>query len=126
TVPAGESVSCVELRTDDLDVTLDPASISWSPASDALVFAERSAQYLVDSDIWRFEIATGELTNLTDDGVGGGLPIISSEDDTEEFLVDLVPAWSPDGATIAFSRFTFGADDPIPTYVMLIDVASGD
>jgi hypothetical protein len=124
TVPDAEEVACVNLN--DQRIRLDPVSINWSPDSSALVFSEHSFQFLIDSDVWMLKIETASLTNLTDDGVVGGLPLIADEPLDHPFLVDLVPAWSPDGATIAFSRFVHPGEGDTPTSLMLLDVASGE
>lgn len=132
TVPDAEEIACTNLL--ELRINIDPASINWSPDGSALVFSERAAQFLVDSDIWLFELETSTLTNLTDDGVAGGLPsgggggLLTIPGDALEdpFLVDLVPAWSTDGATIAFSRSILSGAGDTPTSLMLLDAATGE
>ena len=101
TVPDADVVSCADL-TGPL-IRIDPATIAWSPESDRIVFAERIAQFLVDGDLWMFDIASGELTNLTDDGIDASIPFASDEEH-DPYLLDFAPAWSPDGSLIAFSR----------------------
>ena len=86
---------------------LDVDSFAWAPDGRHLAFTELAAPLLVDSDLWLLAIETAELRNLTDDGVGGGLPV--ADDDDRPFQVDLVPAWSPDGTELAFIRLGRGA-----------------
>jgi hypothetical protein len=123
-VPEGEEVACANLR--DLSIMIDPVSINWAPDNSAMVFTEDSTRYMIDSDLWHFDLATATLTNLTDDGVSGRLPLIADEPLSEPFLIDLAPAWSPDGSTIAFSRTILTGEGDSPTLMMLLNVASGD
>jgi dipeptidyl aminopeptidase/acylaminoacyl peptidase len=74
-------------------------SVAWSPDGSRLVFTENFTQYLEESDIHVFDVGSGEVTNLTDDGVEGS-PFGSDEPSD----IDLAPAWSPDGTEIVFAR----------------------
>jgi hypothetical protein len=123
TVPDAEQVSCTQLPGNV--IRIDPTTINWSPASDALVFGERITEFLVDGDIWHFDIESGDLTNLTEDDYLGPLSLRSDEE-YDPIPVDFAPAWSPDGSTIAFSRTTLTGADDSPTAMMLLDVASGE
>ena len=82
----------------------------WAPDSTAVAFPS-SQPDLGDSDILLFELATGRVTNLTDDGYYGyvdvlGLRADSVTDPTNDYgiPVDDTPVWSPDSQQIAFSR----------------------
>ena len=124
TVPDSELVNCVDLI--DVSVRIDPASIAWSPDASALVFAERIVDFSVDGDLWLLDVESGELTNLTDDGVADTFPM-GEEEAPEPFLLDLNPAWSPDGSQIAFSRTVMiGGENPAPSSLMLLDVSTGE
>lgn len=123
TVPDAEQVSCTPLP--GTVIRIDSTTIDWSPASDALVFGERVTEFLIDGDIWRFDIESGELTNLTEDDYVGRLSL-NSDEEYDPIPVDFAPAWSPDGSTIAFSRTTLTGADDSPTSMMLLDVASGE
>jgi dipeptidyl aminopeptidase/acylaminoacyl peptidase len=68
---------------------------------------EDGLRFLDDPDLWVFEVATGALTNLTDDGVSGAL---FRPDQAGTPRVDLFPTWSPDGQAIAFARAVEGED----------------
>jgi Tol biopolymer transport system component len=80
---------------------VDSHSIIWSPDSTRLAFTENAPIYLVESDLWVFDVTSGTLTNLTDDGVE------QFKLDERDGLLDLAPAWSPDSQTLIFSRTTF-------------------
>ena len=76
-----------------------PDSVRWSPDGTRFAFTENVVTSLYESDIHVFDASTGEVVNLTDDGVDGGLLGIEGDAD-----LDLAPAWSPDGQSIAFFR----------------------
>lgn len=124
TVPDAEELGCADLLGPTINI--DPASISWAPDGSALVFSERAAQFIIDSDLWLFDIESASLTNLTDDGLSGGLPTAAEDALDEPFLVDLAPAWSPDGSTIAFVRWEHPGVGDTPISLMLLDVETGD
>jgi len=83
--------------------SLDLHSVAWSPDSQQIAFTENFPVYLHESDLWLMLVETGELNNLTDDGVDryqlGG-------EGMDKALIDLKPTWSPDGKTLLFARST--------------------
>ena len=81
-------------------------SVTWSPDGTRVAMTEDGLRRLDEPDIWVFEVASGRLANLTDDGVTGGL---LREGNAESALIDLFPAWSPDGQEIAFARSVRGS-----------------
>ena len=97
--------------------------VSWAPDGNAVVFSEGAVTTGRDGDLWRLDAASGALTNLTDDGFAGDLPF-GEQTDTPVYF-DTQPAFSPDGATIAFVRSGRTADEPFVTGVALLDVDSG-
>jgi dipeptidyl aminopeptidase/acylaminoacyl peptidase len=76
--------------------------VSWSSDSQRVAFSEDGPLLFNDSDIWVLELGNRQLTNLTDDGVAGSPPGLF--EGTWKTPFDLVPAWSPDGQHIVFSR----------------------
>lgn len=87
--------------------------LAWSPDGKRIVFSARGAEDPIDAplqfDLWSVDVESGKLTRLTDrDGP------------------DTTPAFSPDGASIAY----LGFDDRKLGYhnagVYVMDVASGD
>lgn len=93
-------------------------SIAWAPDSSAVAFSHADAIHLfADSDILVFEIAEGELRNLTDaeQGVGG-------QDAEDPMVADVFPAWSPDGSELAFARLGLGER----AVIMRVDREGGD
>jgi Tol biopolymer transport system component len=100
-----KSEKCVDVRAAGF---LGPVehSVTWSPDGSQVAMTEDGLIKFHEPDIWVFEAATGRLTNLTDDGVEGGT--LLSDPGTPR--VDLFPAWSPDGLSIAFARAVRGDD----------------
>jgi Tol biopolymer transport system component len=94
---------CGDLSGLDAGIRLD--DVVWSPDSTRLAFGENAFQVLIDGDLWMMDATTGEVTNLTDDGVEGRLPLFGRDDAaTEPIFIDLLPAWAPDSQSITFSR----------------------
>ena len=50
-----------------------------------------SLRYLLEPDLWLLEAGTGELTNLTDDGVEGGFINSGQESGRESLSLDIYP-----------------------------------
>jgi Tol biopolymer transport system component len=106
------------LRTED---------VVWSPDSSKIAFAERSFVTFRDGDLWLMDAATGELTNVTDDGVEGGVSLLNPpEADITEFFFDVNPAWSPDGQSIAFSRSTWRDGEWRGNEIAVVPAAGGE
>ncbi len=105
------------LRTED---------VVWSPDSTKIAFAERSFITFQDGDLWVMDAASGELTNVTDDGVEGGVSLLNPPDpDITEYFFDVNPAWSPDGQSIAFSRSTWRDGDWQGNEIAVVPIAGG-
>ncbi len=100
-LPSLEEVSCSPQSGGGtpLPRNVDLRSVAWSPDSTRIAFTENLFVYAFESDIWTMDIASGGLTDLTDDGVSGpALPVPPNAQ------FDVVPAWMPDGAAIVFAR----------------------
>lgn len=73
--------------------------VVWSPDSTRLIiYANFHEGY--DSDLWLFDLADGEFTNLTDDSFDGWL---TDAPETTVFL-DVAPIWDSQGQNIYFFR----------------------
>lgn len=119
------TIACADL--DGLDSGLRIEDVSWSPDSTKIAFAEDAFKIFRDGDIWVMDARSGDLTNLTDEGVRGRLPILNSDDsDITEFFIDVNPAWSPDSQSLAFSRSTWRDGDWRGNTIEIISVAGGD
>lgn len=78
--------------------------VVWSPDSTRLSFAENAFRYGEDGDLWVMDAASGEVTNLTDDGFEGSLFSFGNDEEEPTYAIDVAPAWTPDGQFITFSR----------------------
>ncbi len=100
------------------------SSFVWSPDSTRIAFTDEVFKHLIESDLWVMQVKVGTLTNLTDDGVVGN--IFNPEPAGAEPLLDAVPAWSPDGRTLLFSRTAHEADQERRTDLFRIPAGGGD
>lgn len=112
--------SCAPLQS----ILLAPQSVTWSPDSTRVAFADDVLKLLVDSDLWVMEAKTGKLTNLTDDGVTGDF--FGSLPGGKEALLDIAPTWSPDGKTLIFSRSARVGQEWGGTFLCRISANGGD
>ena len=110
-------------RCADGTVELDPNSVRWNPDGSRLVFTENFYQYFREPDVWTFDATSGELENLTDDGVDeGGLDMLTDPEEGEAAAadVDVSPEWADDGSTIRFLRWIH-PDDTVEVMEMPAD-----
>ncbi|MGH2531505.1 MAG: hypothetical protein ACRDJW_04270 [Thermomicrobiales bacterium] len=116
--------ACANL--DQQRTALADESVVWSPDSTKLAFSEEAFRYLVDGDLWLMDAASGELTNLTDDGFEGGLPFFGDDDEQPEtpIYVDVLPAWAPDSQSITFSRSPIIGGQSRGNQIVRVDLAS--
>ncbi|MCC6805329.1 MAG: PD40 domain-containing protein [Anaerolineae bacterium] len=95
---------------------------AWSPDSTRLAVTSQPLVTLTDTDLWIFDIAAESWTNLVDDGYSGSL----TESPTSGTIIDVQPAWSPDGTTIAVERTLITADGTFgQPEITLLDATTG-
>jgi Tol biopolymer transport system component len=98
-----QEVSCASLEL--LNAGIRVEDVVWSPDSTRLAFGEQGFRYGSDGDLWIMDAASGELTNLTDDGFEGSLLSLGNDEEEEPtYYLDVAPAWTPDSQFITFSR----------------------
>lgn len=124
TVPAMTEITCADLEP--LQAGLRLADVSWSPDSTRLVLAENSFVYLRDGDLWIMDARSGSLTDITDDGYLGEYPLGGDGGRDATFALDVAPAWTPNGQSIAFSRSTVIDGEPAGNEIVLIPAGGGD
>jgi hypothetical protein len=94
---------------------IEPPSIRWSPDSSAVAFTLYAARYLIDSDIYVFDVTTGKLSDITDDGVEGTLSLADPDPAKGAVDIDVYPAWSPDSQSLVFARTNWNANNRATT-----------
>ncbi|GAB3462302.1 hypothetical protein GCM10027436_72090 [Actinophytocola sediminis] len=90
----------------DEDVDADLANAAWSPDGTKLVFTDDFWKYMREPDVWVFDVTSGELRALTDDGVDD----FDLSGPNEGADLDVLPSWSTDGEDILFVRGQAKAD----------------
>jgi dipeptidyl aminopeptidase/acylaminoacyl peptidase len=120
-----EAATLVEKVCSSWKSTIDPNSITWAPDSQRIAFTE-NLPALVESDIWVFDISTGALSDITNDNLEGDLSttLQRAQSDKVDINLDSLPAWSPDGKTLAFIRSTYG--NTKQTFLCLISATGGE
>lgn len=124
-VPTGTRRVCGDLAGRQIQV--EPAYVAWSPDSRRLALAETTLRTFRDGDLWLMTAATGQLTDLTPDGfhnrpyfsLSGQKPISGTA------YEDVLPAWSPDGTALAFSRSPFVDGNRAGTVLVVRRTAGG-
>lgn len=78
-----------------------PSNVIWSPDSTRVIFHQDFLRQLAESDLWQFDATTGEILNLTDDGVSdeGRVP-------PQDAPADFSPFFLPNG-DLYFFRANF-------------------
>lgn len=109
-----------------LDAGLRVADVTWSPDSRWLAFAERALELFVDGDLWLMDAATGEVTNLLDDGFEGKLPLFDPDPPAGTITIPVNPAFTPDSRSVTFSRTVFVDGEPAGNDIATVSLESGD
>ncbi len=113
---AGQCVPIPEdLRRIDMDV------VRWSPDSASLAFTSDFFRFLLDSDIWIFDLETNTFTNLTDDG---DYRVALDDIASGEGWIDVTPQWV--GDDIYFLRYASNEAGNVVPNVMRIARTGGD
>lgn len=106
-------------------IRLRTADLAWSPDGARLAIGEDALRLARDGDIWIMDAATGALADLTDDGTTARPGQGTAADPAGAIQVDVVPSWSPDGATIAFARSTWVNGAWSGTILAAVDASGG-
>lgn len=101
----GSNEQCFDhVHDPDPNMELDTGSAAWSPDGRKIAMTNLYALGL-EPDLWVLDVASGKLTNLTDDGVKAeGMSLNGAHDLPDGARVDLFPSWSADGKWIRFLR----------------------
>lgn len=80
-----------------------PARVfAWSPDGKKVAFYEDYYEGRQESDIWLMDVATGDMTHLTDDGVSGSYT--EALTNHLAFTIDYAPIWNPVNGDLYFIR----------------------
>ncbi|HEY7045574.1 MAG TPA: hypothetical protein VH373_00035 [Jatrophihabitantaceae bacterium] len=82
------------------EVSVDVSRAVWSPDGTHVAFTDDFYRMFWDPDIWVLDAATGQVTDLTDDGVAK--VDLGHKDPKANY--DLLPRWSPDSKSVRFAR----------------------
>lgn len=118
----GEQQRCV-----DRELALDANSIRWNAEGTRLLFTENFFEYLYEPDVWMLDAESGDVTNLTDDGVDeSGPDLMTDPEDGEPAAdIDTVPVWADD-ETVRFLRWHRSEDEESTVEVMEVPADGGD
>lgn len=114
----GDDGTCVE--DTGAEVSPDTRTAQWSPDGTKVVFTDDFFRYFAEPDLWVFDVTSGEVDNLTDDGVDD---FDLSDGAVPGSHFDVRPSWSPDGSEIWFAR-TGSPREPVT--LMSIDADGGE
>lgn len=83
-----------------------PNSVAWAPDSSAITFTTDRGPSALDTDVLVFNVASGALRNLTDDGADGLLT------DDPGFPFDEFASWTRDSQHLMFQRTPTDGSNP--------------
>jgi Tol biopolymer transport system component len=118
-------IETLDATCDGGELPIRPETIVWAPDSSAVAFALEAARFLIDSDIYVFEVEDGELVNLTDDGVEE-IDLLGGDEDDEPLLIDDAPGWSPDSQSLVFARTRWAPEGRHSTALVRVERAGGE
>jgi len=118
--------ACADLEGPRISMADD--QVAWSPDSTQIAFGEDALRTFLDGDLWVMDASNGELTNLTDDGFEGRLPVLDGDDEQPDdpVHIDVLPAWAPDSRSIAFSRSSIVDGEWTGNEIAGVDLDGGD
>lgn len=85
------------------DIEPDTGSAAWSPDGSKLALTDALVIGL-EPDLWVLDVDSGDLTNLTDDGVESEGFDLTGTEILDGAAYDVYPSWSSDGEHIRFVR----------------------
>lgn len=107
--------SCAEVKLPVQPYTGGSAAMRWSSDSSAFAFVEGNLAWRTTGDAYVFDVATGELTNLTNTGgAEGDGPIYVGAD------------WAGDGEQVVFGVNHGLGDSSPPDEIVRVDRSGGD
>ncbi len=124
TVELLEESACADLSV--LGARLRIQDVTWSPDSTRLALTGEGYQVYQTSDLWILDAMTGEMTNLTGDGVEGNVRTGDDDDGILEYTVNISPAWTPDGSAITFATSRSGGDQFHGTQIVSVPADGGE
>ncbi|RME88470.1 MAG: hypothetical protein D6770_06935 [Anaerolineae bacterium] len=94
----------------------------WSPDGGRLAFTELAGR---ETDLWVLDTSSGQLNNLTDDGISGDVFPLTQDNPAIEFTLDTYPAWAADGKSLFFARSWYRNGNWEGTTIARISVKGG-
>jgi hypothetical protein len=80
-----------------------PYQLAWSPDDATIAFSENPIELALESDVWTLDVASGAITDLTDDGLGGSSRDVPMDGSA---AIDYLPFWHPTDGSLLFWRLS--------------------